>query len=113
MPPPTPEIIRAKLLVAQARVLVEVARLKCTEIEAEMVRADNLLILALEILEPRVQELLTDAPLDGAWMPASGPHTEIIGMMLDEGSLVLEEDQGVGDGPWRVRLTKDAIKLLS
>jgi hypothetical protein len=110
-----PEVIRAKFLIAQANLFVEIALAKCSEIETEMIRADNLVMISREILEPRVQELLFDMPLDGSWMPAAGPHAEIIGTMLDEGTLVIEEDYMPenGDGPWRVRLTEEAVRILA
>jgi hypothetical protein len=110
-----PEVIHAKFLVSQAKRLIETALAKCSQIEIEMIRANNLFIISREILEPHVQELLVGMPLDGAWMPAAGPYTEIINAMLDEGTLVIEEDhmpEG-DDVPWRIRLTQEAIDLLA
>jgi hypothetical protein len=110
-----PEVIRAKFLVAQATLFVEIALAKCSEIEADMIRANNLVMISREILEPQVQELLVGMPLDGAWMPPAGPYAEIINAMLDEGTLVIEEDhmpEG-DDVPWRVRLTAEAVRILA
>ncbi|WP_158745659.1 hypothetical protein [Acidisphaera sp. L21] len=115
MPHLPPEVIRARFLIAQSRLMVEIAWTRCSELEAERIRSNNLIMIAREILEPRVQELLLDMPLDGAWTPGAGPHSEIISTMLDDGTLVIEEDRMPedGDGPWRVRLTKEAMEILS
>jgi hypothetical protein len=115
LPPLPPEIIQARFLRAHARLLVEVAICRCSNLETEIIRGNNLIMIAREILQPRVQELLLDMPIDGAWMPGVGPYAEIITAMLDEGTLVIEEDHMPedGDAPWRVRLTKEAIEILS
>ncbi|WP_158743477.1 hypothetical protein [Acidisphaera sp. L21] len=115
MPPHPPETVQTRLLIAQSRLLLEIAKAQCSELECEMVRADNLVRIAREIRKPRVQELLLDMPLDGSWMPGSGAYADTITAMLDEGSLVIEEADMPedGDAPWRVRLTKEAIKILA
>ena len=114
MPLP-PEIIRARFLQVQSRLLIAIAEARCSVLQSEMVRANNLMLIAREILDPSVQELLLDMPLDGSWMQGSGLYSEIMTTMLDEGTLVLEEDQMPedDDAVWRVRLTKEAIEILS
>jgi hypothetical protein len=113
--PSHPEFIRAKFLQLQSKLLMEIARAQCSGIAAEMVRADNLIIIAHEILEPRVQEMLVDLPINGSWKTATGRHASIINEMLDEGTTLVEEEvlPEEGDAEWRVRLTQIAIKLLA
>jgi hypothetical protein len=115
VPPLPPEVIRAKFLIIQAHLLIEIALVRCSKIETEIIRSNNLVAISRELLDPQVQELVLDMPIDGSWMPAAGPYTEIIDTMLDEGSLVLEEDHMPedDDGPWRVRLTDEAVRLLA
>jgi hypothetical protein len=115
MPPEHLEVSRARFLIIQSQLLVEIAKTRCSGIESEMLRAEKLRLITLEILSPRVQELLLDLPLDRSWMPGSGPYANVLGRMLDEGSLLVEEDEMPedGDAPWRVRLTEEAVKILT
>jgi hypothetical protein len=54
-------------------------------ISADMMRAD-------------IQSLLIALPPDGTWMPGLGPYSEIISAMLDDPSLLIEEDAMPDDG---------------
>ncbi|WP_158746847.1 hypothetical protein [Acidisphaera sp. L21] len=62
-----------------------------------------------------MQELLVWLPGDRSWMPATGPYATIIAEMLDDGTVLIEEDHmpDDGDGQWRVRLTEAAVKILA
>jgi hypothetical protein len=113
--PEPPEFIRTAFLIIRSKLLVEIAKARFSQLESEMVRAQTLRIIALEILSPRVQEVLLNLPLDRSWTPGAGPHADILGRMLDEGSLLVEEDEMPedGDAPWRVRLTEMAVEILA
>ncbi|WP_158745428.1 hypothetical protein, partial [Acidisphaera sp. L21] len=63
-----------------------------------------------------VIEALQSLPVDGSWAPAAGAHSVIINDLLDEGSMLVEEEELSGDDylrPWRVRLTDAGIACIS
>jgi hypothetical protein len=109
------EIRRTKLLIAQSKMLKCAFKMLQSSLAAEIDRGHGLVALSVELLSPEVQRVLMAMPLDGEWMPGSGPYSEIINAMLDARSPLVEEDKMPedGDGPWRVRLTTEALKILA
>ena len=79
---PHPEIIRAKFLVAQSRLLMEIARARSSDLADEIIRADNLTKIASELLSTEVQDVLIALPQDGSWASGVGPYSKIINEML-------------------------------
>jgi hypothetical protein len=95
--------------------LVDAAKLMESGVAQAHSRARELIATSAELLSTEVQELLMALPSNGEWAPGSGPYYEIINTMLDERSLLIEEDEMPedGDGPWRVRLTEEARVILA
>ena len=74
---PHPDIMRARFLVTQCRMLAEAGwALRCAT-AVEVKRAHDLLKMSAELLSPEIRNAVMTLPPDGEWMPASGPHCKI------------------------------------
>jgi hypothetical protein len=115
MPRANLEVIRTRLLVARSRMLVESAQRLCNGTAQEIERAHQLIAMSVELLSADVQEAILSLPTNGDWAPGRGRFSKVISEMLDNGTLLIEEDQMPEDGnaPWRVRLTNETINCLA
>jgi hypothetical protein len=115
VPPAHPEIIRTKLLIAQSKMLADAHQHIQSGVVQEIERAHELMAMSAELLSVEVQNALLSLPADGTWAPGVGPYYETINDMLDNRSLLIEEEDlpEDGDGPWRVRLSRKALKLMA
>ncbi len=68
----------------------------------------------MRLLSPEVLQALLSLPIQGGWIIPVEPYAPALSGMLDDDTILIEEDTMPedGDGPWRVRLTEAGIEAL-